>query len=153
MSIHVVDHPLVRHFVTSLRDEKTKPSQFRSQCKRLTTLLAIEASKDFHFQHTEVQTPLEKTSGGVITGPLVAVPVLRAGLGMLDPIVELFPDVSVGYIGLARDEETAVASSYYVKLPPDIEGLTVFILDPMLATGGSSAQAVPVRRRATRWRI
>jgi uracil phosphoribosyltransferase len=142
MSIHILDHPLASHFVTHLRDEHTKPSLFRSLCKRLTTLLAIEASRDLKMVDKEIKTPLEPVTGCVIAETLIAIPVLRAGLGMLDPIVELFPDVSVGYIGLSRDETTAVASSYYAKLPPDMFGLTAFILDPMLATGGSAAHAI-----------
>jgi uracil phosphoribosyltransferase len=88
-----------------------------------------------------------------MTAPLVAVPILRAGLGMLDPIVELFPDVSVGYIGLERDEETAVAASYYAKLPPSISGQTVFVLDPMLATGGSAAHAIQLVKDAGAGRV
>jgi uracil phosphoribosyltransferase len=137
-----LEHPLASHFVTHLRDEDTKPSLFRSLCKRLTTLLAIEATKDLHLTSKIVTTPLEEITGHVISEPLIAIPILRAGLGMLDPIVEMFPDVSVGYIGLERNEQTAIASAYYAKLPPRIGGLTAFILDPMLATGGSAAHAV-----------
>jgi uracil phosphoribosyltransferase len=142
MSIHILEHPLASHFVTHLRDENTKPSLFRSLCKRVTTLLAIEASRNLNTAPKDIKTPLENMTGSVISETLIAVPVLRAGLGMLDPIVEMFPDVSVGYIGLARDEETAIATSYYAKLPPNLAGLTAFILDPMLATGGSAAHAV-----------
>jgi len=148
MSIHVLDHPLASHFVTHLRDENTKPSLFRSLCKRLTTLLSIEASKDLRVKRKDICTPLEAITGSVLSETLIAVPVLRAGLGMLDPVVELFPDVSVGYIGLARDEETAIASSYYAKLPPNIGNLTAYILDPMLATGGSAAHAISLVKDA-----
>jgi uracil phosphoribosyltransferase len=142
MSIHILGHPLAQHFITHLRDEQTQPSVFRSLCKKLTTLLAIEASRDLTVAEKRIATPLEMVNGHVIAETLIAVPILRAGLGMLDPFVELFPDVSVGYIGLSRDENTAIASSYYAKLPPNIAGLPAFILDPMLATGGSAAHAV-----------
>jgi uracil phosphoribosyltransferase len=142
MSIHILEHPLAEHFITHLRDETTKPSLFRILCKQVTLLLAIEASRDLSTQPKRVVTPLETITSRVLSSPIVAVPILRAGLGMLDTIVELFPDVSVGYIGLARDETTAVASPYYSKLPQKIAGSTVFILDPMLATGGSATQAV-----------
>jgi uracil phosphoribosyltransferase len=148
MSITVLDHPLAQHFVTHLRDETTKPSLFRLLCKRITLLLAIEASSDLSTTPKQITTPLEQITGQVITAPLVAVPILRAGLGMLDPIVEFFPDVSVGYIGLERDEETAVAASYYAKLPPRITGQTVYVLDPMLATGGSAAHAIQLVKDA-----
>ncbi len=142
-NFQLVDHPLAQHFLTSLRDQDTPPGQFRTLCKRLTTLLAVAASRDLATETAAVQTPLEPFVGLCIR-PIVAVAILRAGLGMLDPIVEMFPDVSVGYIGLERDETTAVASSYYAKLPPETSGKTVFLLDPMLATGGSASQACNV---------
>ena len=153
MSLTELQHPLARHFVTHLRDETTKPSLFRLLCKRITLLLAIEASSDLVTSPKSIATPLEKITGDVMADPLVAVPILRAGLGMLDPIVEFFPDVSVGYIGLVRDEETAIASAYYAKLPPHIAGQTVFVLDPMLATGGSAAHAIDAVKQAGAGRV
>lgn len=148
MSLHVLDHPLARHYVTHLRDTTTKPILFRLLAHRVTLLLAIEASKTLSERGKEIETPMEAMTGTVLDERLVAVPILRAGLGMLDPIVELFPDVSVGYIGLERDEKTAVASSYYAKLPEKIAGRTTFVLDPMLATGGSAAQAIDLVKAA-----
>jgi uracil phosphoribosyltransferase len=140
-NLHIVDHPLASHILAQLRDNSTPPTEFRVLCKRLTLLLATEATRDLSTRTRSIQTPLELTDSQVFDETIVAVVILRAGLGMLDPIVELFPDVAVGYVGLERNETTAVASSYYAKLPPDTPGKTVLLLDPMLATGGSAAQA------------
>ena len=127
--------------MTCLRDETTPPALFRTVSSQLTTLLALQATRDLPLTSTTIQTPLEPTEGEVLARGLVAVPILRAGLGMLGEVLSLFPDVSVGYIGLARDERTAQANSYYCKLPP-VLGKTVLLLDPMLATGGSVCLAV-----------
>ncbi len=148
MTITVLQHPLAAHFLTHLRDKTTKPANFRLLTKRLTVLLALEATKSLGLRLRAIETPLEVLNSPVLDDPLVAVPVLRAGLGMLDPIVEFFPDVSVGYIGLERDHATAVASSYYAKLPPRMAGRTTLILDPMLATGGSAYQAIATVKAA-----
>lgn len=137
----MVEHPLAQHLLLSLRDETTPPEQFRHATKRLTTLLMLEATSDFPTTGACVQTPLEETEGEVLDGPLVAVPILRAGLGMLDAVVELFPRVRVGYLGLERDEATFEPSEYYAKLPRLDDALT-FVLDPMLATGGSANAAI-----------
>jgi uracil phosphoribosyltransferase len=141
VKITVVDHPLARHIVTLLRDAETEPSLFRSLTDRLTMLLALEATRDLPLAARPTRTPLEEMDGVALAKGLVVIPILRAGLGMLGSLVDLFPDVSVGYIGLARDHTTAVASSYYVKLPK-LEGRTILVVDPMLATGGSAAQAI-----------
>ncbi len=125
----------------SLRDETTPPEQFRHVTKRLTTLLMLEATADFPTREEWVTTPLEETRGRVLADALVAVPILRAGLGMLDAVVELFPTVRVGYLGLERDEATFEPSEYYAKLPRLEDALT-FVLDPMLATGGSANAAL-----------
>ena len=148
MNITILQHPLARHFLTHLRDRTTKPSLFRLLTKRLTVLLAIEATQTLRLRPRAIETPLEPLNSPVLDESLVAVPVLRAGLGMLDPIVEFFPDVSVGYIGLERDHKTAVASAYYAKLPPQMNGRTTLILDPMLATGGSASQAIATVKAA-----
>ena len=148
MNVTVLQHPLAAHYLTHLRDKTTKPSLFRLLTKRLTVLLALEASQHLALRPRAIETPLEPFEGRVWDDPLVAVPVLRAGLGMLDPIVEFFPDVSVGYIGLERDEATAIASSYYAKLPPRMNGRTTLVLDPMLATGGSADQAIATVKAA-----
>jgi uracil phosphoribosyltransferase len=140
MGLQVVDHPLGRHLLTSLRDRTTPPSVFRTLTKRLTTVLVLEATRDLPASTSPVATPLEETEGHSLTEDLVAIPILRAGLGMLEAVTDLFPGVSVGYIGLERDERTLEPTSYYEKLPP-MEGRFALLLDPMLATGGSAARA------------
>jgi uracil phosphoribosyltransferase len=140
MTVTVVDHPLAQHLLTQLRDVRTPPPVFRTIAKRLTTALVLEAVRGLPTVEVEVETPLEPTTGRLITPDLVAVPILRAGLGMLEAVTELFPEVSVGYIGLERDDLTLQPTSYYEKLPP-IAGRHVLLLDPMLATGGSAAAA------------
>jgi uracil phosphoribosyltransferase len=147
MQIEVVQHPLVKHILTRLRDASTEPAQFRALARQLTLLLAVEATRDLPVREHTVQTPLETTQGHSLAQPIVAVPILRAGLGMLEAITELFTEVRVGYIGLERDEATAIARAYYCKLPP-IGTSRVLLLDPMLATGGSAAQAVEVLLKA-----
>jgi len=141
MPLCLLDHPLAAHFVTHLRDKTTKPATFRTLTYQLSLLLAMEATRDLATAEKSVETPLEPITGRVLAQPLVVVPVLRAGLGMVQPFLDLFPDVSVGYIGLERDHETARAHSYYCKLPP-LAGNRVLVIDPMLATGGSAAQAL-----------
>lgn len=143
MQIEIVAHPLVKHILTQLRDERTEPARFRMLACQLTFLLAIEATRDLPVRTHPVKTPLETTEGYSLAKAIVAVPILRAGLGMLEALTELFPDLRVGYIGLERDEQTAIARAYYCKLPP-LENSRVLLLDPMLATGGSAAQAVEV---------
>jgi uracil phosphoribosyltransferase len=140
MSLTVVDHPLAQHLLTRLRDVKTPPPVFRTIAKRLTIAIVLEAVRGLPTIDVEVQTPLERTRGRQIYPDLVAVPILRAGLGMLEAVTELFPEVSVGYVGLERDDATLLPTSYYEKLPP-AEGRHVLLLDPMLATGGSAAGA------------
>jgi uracil phosphoribosyltransferase len=139
MSVTVVDHPLAAHLLGSLRDRDTPPPVFRTLAKRLALALALEAIRDLPTQEVKVQTPLETTTARVL-GDLVAVPILRAGLGMLEAVTELFPEVAVGYIGLERDEASLLPQSYYRKLPP-VDRRHVLILDPMLATGGSGSAA------------
>ena len=153
MTITVLNHPLAAHYMTHLRDKSTKPANFRLLTKRLTVLLAIEATRGLDTRLRTLETPLESLQSLVLADSLVAVPILRAGLGMLDPIVEFFPDVSVGYIGLERDHETAIASSYYAKMPPQMNGRTTLILDPMLATGGSACSAIATVKEAGAGRV
>jgi uracil phosphoribosyltransferase len=135
----VVDHPLAQHFLTALRDRDTSPPTFRTLTRRLTLTLLLEATRDLDVESVSVSTPLEE-AGGARLGQLVAIPILRAGLGMLDAVTDMFPDVSVGYIGLERDERTLRPTSYYEKLP-EVSGKPVLLLDPMLATGGSAVRA------------
>jgi uracil phosphoribosyltransferase len=139
MALTVVDHPLARALLTSLRDSTTPPPLFRLIAKRLATVLCIEATRSVPTSDATVDTPLSRTTGTRL-GPLVAVPILRAGLGMLEAVTELFPDVTVGYLGLERDHATFEPSFYYSKLPP-LDGRTALLLDPMLATGGSASAA------------
>jgi uracil phosphoribosyltransferase len=143
MPLHVLQHPFAAHIMTHLRDATTKPATFRTLAYQVGLLLAIEATRDLATAEKRVHTPLEPCTGRVLARPLVVVPILRAGLGMTQPFLDLFPDVSVGYVGLERDHETAVARSYYCKLPP-LAATRVLVLDPMLATGGSAAQALTV---------
>jgi uracil phosphoribosyltransferase len=141
MPIHLLDHALAGHALAALRDRRTEPDRFRLQCERLTLLLAAEATRSLPTAEATVETPLAQSPARVLAGPVVAVPILRAGLGMLPPLLHLFPEISVGYVGLERDEKTAVARVYYQKLPP-LRGRAVLLLDPMLATGGSADQAL-----------
>ena len=139
MSVTVVDHALAGHLLAQLRTEDTAPPVFRTLAKRLALTLALEAIRDLPTTEVTVRTPLEETTGHML-GDLVAVPILRAGLGMLEAVTELFPEVAVGYIGLERDEASLEPQSYYRKLPP-VQGRHVLVLDPMLATGGSGSAA------------
>lgn len=147
MPLTVIQHPLAKHLVTTLRDETTPPEEFRIAARKLTALLVLEATADVPLDTLAVRTPLETTEGHRLARPLAAVPILRAGMGMLEAVVNLFPDVRVGYIGLRRDEETAIASQYMNKLPR-LQGCVSLCLDPMLATGGSAAQAVSLMKEA-----
>ena len=139
--IHILAHPLASHVMAELRDIHTPPEKFRKLTSTLTTLLVLEATRSVPTEQTSVETPLETARAQKLSQGLAAVPVLRAGLGMLEPIVELFPDVAVGYIGLERHHDTAVAHSYYCKLPSLKDRFTLCV-DPMLATGGSASQAI-----------
>jgi len=142
MDVHVVRHPLVEDVLSALRDRRTPPDNFRQLAHRVSLLLVAEATRDLPLGETTIETPLEATTVHRLAGRVVAVPVLRAGLGMLDALLELVPQAQVGYFGLERDEKTAVARRYYEKVPKDLGGAAVFLLDPMLATGGSAAMAI-----------
>jgi len=142
MALHIVSHPLVEDVLVSLRDEATPPTEFRRLARRVGLLLAAEATRDLATQPGTVATPLETAPVRRLATRVVAVPVLRAGLGLLDAFLDLVPQAQVGYFGLERNEETAVARRYYEKVPKDLGQAVVFLLDPMLATGGSAAMAV-----------
>jgi len=146
--LHIVNHPLVQDALMELRDKRTEPPAFRRAANRISVLLAAEALRDVPSVGGMVTTPLGPAAGSVVRGDVVVVPVLRAGLGMLDAVLELLPAARVGHIGLQRDEMTAVASQYYSKLPPDMSGAFVLMIDPMLATGGSAVAALDLIRRA-----
>lgn len=144
MSVHLVDHPLVHDALVTLRDKSTSPDQFRRAATRISVLLAAEAMREVATRSMTVHTPLGPAEGRRVAPDVVVVPVLRAGLGMLEAVLELVPHARVGHIGLQRDELTAVASQYYAKLPPDLAGSFVLMIDPMLATGGSAVAALDI---------
>ena len=148
-NVVVVDHPLVQHKLGLLRDETTPTQVFRQLVDELTLLLTYEATKDMATEESEIETPLERTTVQRISGKKVAVcPILRAGVGMLDGVLSLISGARVGFIGLYRNEDTLEPVEYYVKLPQDIAERDVLILDPMLATGNSTAAAVATVKRA-----
>ncbi|MEO8745124.1 MAG: uracil phosphoribosyltransferase [Candidatus Dormiibacterota bacterium] len=147
MPLSISKHPLVADSLAGLRDQSTAPEEFRTLARKLITLLLYEATADLPVRQTTVQTPLGEAAATLVAREVVAIPVLRAGLGILGPALELLPRVSVGYIGLERDEGTAVARIYYNKLP-SLEGKVPLLLDPMLATGGSAAQAIDLIKEA-----
>ncbi len=138
MQTLVADHPLVAHKLTALRDVRTETPTFRRLTDELVTLLAYEATRDIRVEPITVQTPIGTAEGVRLARPApLMVPVLRAGIGMLDGMARLLPRADVGFVGLARDEETLIASTYAARLPADLTGREAFVLDPMLATGGT----------------
>jgi uracil phosphoribosyltransferase len=142
MATDLSTHPLIQHYLTILRDRATKASEFRRCCKGITEVIMVEAARSLSVDYLDVTTPMEVTQGARLSAGVVFVPILRAGLGMLDPAMNIIPGSSVGYIGLERDEATAKANCYYSKMPDLSASSQVFVLDPMLATGGSAAQCV-----------
>jgi uracil phosphoribosyltransferase len=140
MNLTVIDHPLARHYLTVLRDRNTRPEAFRAAARGLTYSLVFEATKRLPIETVEIDSPMERTVGYEIDD-VVAVAVLRAGLGMLDAVLEMIPNCKVGFAGVQRDEETASPQEYYARLP-DLSAASVLILEPMLATGGSLSWAV-----------
>ncbi len=144
--LHLLQHPLADHAITHLRDHGTQPATFRALAHQLGLMLALEATRDLPTRDHAVNTPLELFTGRILAESLVVVPILRAGIGMVQPYLDLFPDVSVGYIGLERDHQTAIARNYYCKLPP-LAGRRVLCVDPMLATGGSAVMALDLLRK------
>ena len=148
-SVTEVTHPLVQHKLSYLRDKSTPTVHFRKLVNEVTLLLTYEATKDFPTEAVEIETPLERTPAERISGKKVAVcPILRAGVGMLDGVLSLISSARVGFIGLYRDEETLQPVEYYVKLPQDVAERDVILLDPMLATGNSTAAAVRTVKEA-----
>jgi len=141
-SVTIVEHPLVSHHVTKLRSMETPPAEFRSLVRRLAVLLAYEATKDLATASHTVETPLAHTTGQRLRDRIGLVPILRAGLGMVDPVLDLIPTAEVWHLGLYRDEETAQPVAYYSKLAPGRAVDVALVLDPMLATGGSAISAV-----------
>jgi uracil phosphoribosyltransferase len=141
MTITVLDHPLAQDLLARLREHDTGPAEFRTLTRRLGWLLVIEATRDLLTERITIDTPMGETKAQRLAEPLVAIPVLRAGLGLLDSATDLYPDTVVGYLGMERDEETLEPRDYYAKLPP-MDGRRALILDPMLATGGSGSAAI-----------
>ncbi|MEO7191377.1 MAG: uracil phosphoribosyltransferase [Vicinamibacterales bacterium] len=146
MSVHLVDHPIAQDALLQLRSKTTDHGQFRHLAHRLSVVVTLHATSDLPADPVSVETPLERTTGSRLRTDIVVVPVLRAGLGMLDAVLQLLPDARVGHVGLERDEHTAVAGRYYLKLPPIRSTTTVLVIDPMLATGGSACATVALLR-------
>jgi len=147
MEVHVVDHPLAAARLTTLRDERTDNAAFRAALRDLTLMLVYEATRDAPTEAVSVRTPLADTAGCRLANPPLLVPVLRAGLGMVDQAHALIPEAHVGFVGVARDEETHLPTPYLESLPDDLRGLPVIVLDPMLATGGSMTHTIDLLHR------
>ena len=143
MRLLAVDHPLVAHKLTTLRDERTAAPEFRRLTEELVTLLAYEATRDVRVEQVTISTPVAPTEGSILSRPRpLVVPILRAGLGMLEGMMRLMPTAEVGFLGMVRNEETLEASTYAERLPGDLSGRQCYVLDPMLATGGTLAAAI-----------
>jgi uracil phosphoribosyltransferase len=140
--VTLIDHPLVRHNLTRLRDKRTDPQEFRRVLGEVAALMVYEATRSFAVRRVSVTTPLARTQGCELLREVVLVPILRAGLGMLDSILQLIPHARVGLIGLKREETTLRATFYHKSLPPDLRRFEVILIDPMLATGGSAVAAM-----------
>lgn len=146
--LHVINHPLIQHKLTFIRDINTSPKEFRELVDEVATLMAYEITRDTPLEEVEVQTPVARAKGKVIAGKKVAlVPILRAGLGMTDGVLKLIPTARVGHIGVYRDPKTLQPVEYYGKLPEDIAERDAIVIDPMLATGGSSVAAIDIVKK------
>lgn len=147
--VTVLDHPLIQHKLSFLRDKNTGSKMFRELVSEISMLMCYEATRDLPLEDIEIETPVAKTKSKILAGRKLAfVPILRAGCGMLDAMLQMIPAAKVGHIGLYRDEATHKPVEYYNKLPQDIEERDVFVLDPMLATGGSAVDAISVIKRS-----
>ncbi|MXQ51145.1 uracil phosphoribosyltransferase [Salinicoccus hispanicus] len=154
--VHVMDHPLIQHKMSYIRDEKTSTKEFRELVDEVGMLMAYEVTRDLSLEDVEVDTPVTRTTAKRLSGKkLGIVPILRAGLGMQEGILKLIPSARVGHIGLYRDPETLEAIEYYAKFPGDIEERDIFVIDPMLATGASAVEAITAvkKRGATKVRF
>ena len=142
-SLHVLEHPLIQHKLALLRDKNTGVKEFRELVGEIAQLMCYEATRNLPTEEVEIDTPVSKATVRMLSGKKLAiVPILRAGLGMVDAIIDLIPSAKVGHIGLYRDPETHLPVEYYCKMPPDITDRQVFVVDPMLATGGSASAAI-----------
>lgn len=150
-NVYVMNHPLIQHKITMLRDKETTVKDFRELANEIALLMGYEATKDLELSDIKVETPITETTGKKIDKQVALVPILRAGLGMVDAIMSLIPAAKVGHVGLYRDPETHEPVEYYCKLPTDIEQRQVLVLDPMLATGGSAVAAIDfIKKRGAR---
>ncbi|MEC5423175.1 uracil phosphoribosyltransferase [Virgibacillus sp. C22-A2] len=141
--VHVLDHPLIQHKLTIIRDKNTGPKEFRELVDEISTLMAYELTRNLALQVVTIETPIKKMNAKKLSGKKIGiVPIMRAGLGMVNGITRMIPVAKVGHIGLYRDPETLKAIEYYVKLPTDIQGRELIVVDPMLATGGSASAAI-----------
>jgi uracil phosphoribosyltransferase len=154
-NVTIITHPLIQQNLTRIRDKSTQPEEFRRALGEVAALMVYEATRTFATQPVSVQTPLERTRGVKLKHEVLLVPVLRAGLGMLDPILRCIPHARVGFIGLKRNEHTLEAATYHKSLPEDLGGFEIILMDPMLATGGSSVSALDLmaERGAKRVRL
>ena len=142
-SLQILDHPLIQHKITLLRDRETNTKEFRELTSEISSMMAYEATRDLPTQEVEIITPMAACKSKVISGRMLAiVPILRAGLGMVDAFIKLIPGAKVGHVGLYRDHETHLPVEYYCKLPGDVDQRDIFVLDPMLATGHSASAAI-----------
>ena len=142
MALHIIDHPLVQHKLTLMRDKRTSTMKFRKLLKEIAMFMGYEVTRDFPLTYEEIETPLQKMNAPKLAGKKVVIaPILRAGLGMVDGLTELIPSARIGHIGMYRDEETCLPVFYYYKMPADKDRL-VIVTDPMLATGGSACDAI-----------
>jgi uracil phosphoribosyltransferase len=153
--VHVIKHPLVQHNLTRVRDEQTDSQEFRRVISEIAALMLYEATRSFAVQSVPVKTPLTRARGVRLKREVLLVPILRAGLGMLDTILQLIPHARVGFIGLRREERTLQATAYHKSLPADLSRFEVILIDPMLATGGSAVAAIEFlkERKAARVRM
>lgn len=151
--VTVIDHPLVQVRLSKLRDKSTSLSDFRAKLQEIAQLMTFEVTRNFEVRPIEVNTPIAKAAGVEAARPIILVPILRAGVGMLDGILEILPEAQIGHIGMYRDEQTLRPESYYCKLPQNIAEADVLLIDPMLATGNSSAEAAKQLRAAGATRI
>lgn len=152
--IVILDHPLIQHKLTMLRDKKTDVKDFRDLVDELSNLMAYEVTRDIELKEINIETPIAKTKGKIISGKKVAIiAILRAGLGMVDGILKLIPSAKVGHIGMYRDPETLMPVSYYAKLPADIDKRDIIVVDPMLATGGTAVATIEYVKKHTKSNI
>lgn len=146
--LHVIDHPLIQHKLTFMRKKETGPKDFRQLLKEISELMGYEVTRDLPLQDCVIDTPMCKMTAKIISGKKVAiVPILRAGLGMVEGLLDLVPVAKVGHIGLYRDPQTHLPVEYYCKLPPDVSDRIVIVVDPMLATGGSATDAITMLKK------